>query len=138
MADDRGPVHHPRLVRLLLVSVALLGLLAMHGVSTHGTTHDSGLGAHAVGSQMSASMDASPSSPNDVDGQSMPHNGGAGLVGLCLAVLGAALIGLLWPGRSGRWQGMRLRVRERWVDVSATTSRDRDPPCLHTLSIQRC
>lgn len=119
------------------MTVALLGLFAMHGLSGHGTSHHLGdhLGDHLsmVGhEQVVLTAPAAASAAEAPSGHSEP-----GIVGLCLAVLVAAvlffaagrrrLIGSLPPWAS--W------AERRW---SVGAGRDRDPPDLIHLSIQRC
>lgn len=137
MADDRGTARSAALTRLLLGAAALLGLLAMHGLGVHGTAHDSAPAAHGPHAAADPGGPAASSSLDAV-GDPMSHESDTSLLGLCLAVLGVALLGLFGVGRAGRRPWIRLRLRDLRIAVSAVSSRDRDPPCLHLLSIQRC
>lgn len=137
--DWRG---RSRTVRLLLVMAAFVGLFAMHGLGDHGTMHQ----------ELSAPMAAIASTDSHAGHVSMrgdpgvtghvritaPASDGASMAGLCIAVLGGAILALAWL-RSR----VPLRVVRRWpyrssADLRATVLRDRDPPCLFELSIQRC
>jgi hypothetical protein len=120
--------------------LALSGLLAMHALGTHGT-HGT-----AHGSAAPMPQEAALSSPGDMTlgstsdpappavSTTMTQVGG-GLLGLCLAVLGAALALVLLhlrrrPGRT--WTLSRPSPMLRPVE------RERDPPCLLRLSVMRC
>jgi len=129
--------------RRWVVLAALLGLLAMHGLGAHGTAHR----AHA--SESMAPVSTGHSAPPTADGRaatSAPASGSPyaeqdpGLLGvsaLCLAVL---LVGVGLAVVLGR---RRAVVPTRTSTPDAITTpvrgrRDRDPPCLFALSIQRC
>ncbi len=72
------------------------------------------------------------------DAGSHRDDGDASLAGLCLAVLAIALLGLFWLGRSARWRWVGGGVTGRRAVVWPAVIRDRDPPDLFALSIQRC
>jgi hypothetical protein len=116
-------------MRQLLATVALLGLFAMHGLSDHGTSEHLGM----VGDEQ-AMAHAQPA----VAAAEMPAgHSDMGAVGLCLAVLVAAVLG---------FAAVRLRLLSSWLPWSSyrdrrwavVAGRDRDPPDLVHLSIQRC
>ncbi|MEO5852868.1 MAG: DUF6153 family protein [Nocardioides sp.] len=127
-------------IRGWLALAALLGLVAMHGLSMHGAgaTETSMVGAHA-GHEMSGSLtaaagDPSPGSRGD-PGQGHHH---LMLMGLCLAVLAGAATAyaLLRRRLRGGWTP-RLVSYAAWAAAPAAR-RFRDPPCLYRLSVQRC
>lgn len=140
---------------LAVATVALFGLLSMHGWDTHAGLHaDTGhapahvVAAHSVahasagapahdgettGAADAVTMDAATCDTcgDDGSGDSM------GLMGLCLAVLGgvlAAALALLLIGR-------RLPVLRTMLPTfrhPVLLSRDRDPPDLLRLCVIRC
>jgi len=137
---SRGPAP---VVRLALGALALLGLFAMHGLGEHGTMHRTGSDASSVtlpaqlhGDTVDSSF-AAMAAPDHGEAGSHP-DGDDGLVGLCLAVLAIALLGMLClrSGARRQWAGCRV-VRLRAV-LPLAVYRDRDPPDLMALSILRC
>lgn len=143
-----------QLAKLAVLAVVLLGVFAMHGVAAHGTTHATFGGGHAtfgggmpvdevhVGASHGAHGDRSttPASrgPEATGGQDGQDEHDPSLMGWCLAVLGAVLIGVLGLHARGPVAPFRS-AREAGCTLSPPTDRrDRDPPCLHSLSIQRC
>jgi len=111
------------------VTVALLGLFAMHGLSDHGTSEHLGM----VGDEQVMA----PAHATSVTADEPAGHAEMGIGGLCLAVLVAAVLG---------FAVVRLRLMgflrpgpppadRRW---SVGAGRDRDPPDLVHLSIQRC
>ncbi|MGH3360695.1 MAG: DUF6153 family protein [Nocardioidaceae bacterium] len=135
-----------RTARLVLAAAAFVGLFAMHGLADHGTMHhewsgpapDAAATTAAHGLHASA-VDASAMHHGD-DGvrSEAPSTDGSTLVGLCFAVLVGAVLGLAWLRSRNP-----LTVVRRWPypvtrDLHATALRERDPPCLFELSIQRC
>ena len=111
------------------MTVALLGLFAMHGLSDHGTSEHLGMvGDQQVTMPAHSAGNAADEPAGDSD---------MGIAGLCLAILVGAVLGFAvvrlrlmsffrpWPPRADR----------RW---SVGAGRDRDPPDLVHLSIQRC
>ena len=140
----------------------LAGLFGMHGLASDGLCdmpamvgtataemalphagHGSMPGVHSSGvapgmtTVMSATSAAAEVLGGVVHGTAAGGGHGHGLVGLCVAVLAAALVvllALLTPrlGRGLTMHGDRGGVRLRGL------GRDRDPPSLTWLSIQRC
>ncbi|HCB07328.1 MAG TPA: DUF6153 family protein [Nocardioides sp.] len=117
---------------------ALAGLFAMHGLSEHGTSGHGymedmpTLAMSAVEHNATAvgaldQLDAIVSAP-------MEHNMGS--MGLCLAVLGVAL--LLWLLRITNKQRAWLYRFRTFVTAIPALARAPDPPDLYQLSIQRC
>lgn len=116
---------------------ALLGLFAMHGLAGHDAQHLSAASTtHAVAVvgqhlPMADGVHVERSGPGD------PAGGTTELLGLCLAVLGLAVAGLL----ALRARGVPVAHRDRTSREQAPAPprrRDRDPPSLFELSIQRC
>ena len=129
---------------------ALLGLFAMHGLAVHGAMHavhnaapmpaaiavaghdhSAGRGADQV-----AMPDTRDDSRSGASGERTPDSGPVGFAGLCLAILLAGVAAVVFLGRF-------LRIRRRVAPAAARgwparSRRDRDPPCLLALSIQRC
>ncbi|KQW47308.1 hypothetical protein ASC77_12590 [Nocardioides sp. Root1257] len=152
--------------RWLLLLVALGGLFAMHGLSDHGVGgpaalgssvahvdahtgagHQLGGGAASPGGMHGAAAAVADASvpaemPADSSGGHDDHHGGGVLVGMCLAVLVAALLfGLAaWCARA---LARLWHVLAHDPVVAATTAfwaraRGPAPPDLNLLSIQRC
>ena len=126
----------------LVVLGALAGLFAMHGLSDHGASHhgyatETQVGAGGTTLHMGMGSDDRASSGTGVpelgDAQ---DSGGPLLMGLCLAVLAAAVLLLFsrWlPQSSLLWRRLQSATRT-WV----ARARAPDPPGLYRLSIQRC
>ena len=138
---SRGPAPVERLV---LGTLALLGLFAMHGLGGHGATHRTGPDvspatrpAQLHGDTVNSSA-ASMAAPDDGEAGSHSDGDDGALVGLCLAVLAIALLPTLCllSGTRWKWAGCRV-VRLRAV-LPLAVYRDRDPPDLTALSILRC
>lgn len=142
-----GPAQHQRYaaLRTSFAVVALLGLFAMHGLTSHGTAHGDHAGepiavltaverAHAA--HGTSDVTTGTSGTRGVSEVPDPDRSPLGLAGMCLAILLAGVIVALAARRSvlaGReHSGVRSAGRP------ARARRDRDPPCLFTLSIQRC
>lgn len=156
MQDLRAPTgtRGPRYA-LVAVAVALFGLLSMHGWGSHTGAHSVGATSQSAVAMIAASgaisHDHSGPAANEPDtpepivaghpaGMSSEEpvgENGAGLLGLCLAVLAGLLllgIALLLARRGVRiartmlpaWQPLRL------------IGRDRDPPGLRMLCVIRC
>ena len=136
--------------RLAALLVALLGLFAMHGLADHGSTgHGSMPGMtsqpvtpvavvddHAV-DHVADSGRADSASPA-VSSQSGDGHGEMGLLGLCLAIVGALLVfgaGVLlrWSRRLAASLCPAFRQLAAWA-----RARDPAPPDLTLLCIQRC
>lgn len=132
---------------LLLGAFALLGLFAMHGLSGHGAQqHDQNLAAATVtadhpghAGHVHAEASASLSADRAHAGCSEGHCGGTdGLVlVLCLAVLAAGLAAALFVVLLRPAVVAAARPLAALVTLPRL-ARDRDPPCLFDLSVQRC
>lgn len=126
-----------------MIAVVVLGVLAMHGLGTHGLTgshtpvhtpaHATATGGHHAMAAASLLGDgvgdvlAAPSHPGAADG----------MTEMCMAILGLglALLLLLRARRAAvRW----ALPAARWPLVRIPAGRDRDPPTLALLSIRRC
>jgi len=133
----------PAALSLAWVAVALFGLFAMHGLGDHGTMHDMGGGVApmSVGHHDHTSGQTTSVTLADVPRALLPDEpgmDGMGLAGLCVVVLisGVATLLVAIGLRRHAWME-RLSAPSpgrRWP----ATLRDRDPPSLITLSIQRC
>jgi len=130
MTPARSQVRHLAALRPVLGVLALLGLLAMHGLGTHGTTHDDG----SMPMGMVRSMDPGvPAAVADVPAE--PDRMMLVMGGMCVAtlLLGVALAGgrsrlvlIGAPAGGGHDAGSPARARSA-----------RPPPDLFALSIQR-
>lgn len=154
------PAHRSRLW-LLLGAFALLGLFAMHGLGGHGMNHAGASQPHppvthawaGTGNVVGTSEPGHGVDPATHDrchgtcaADAMGHipmgsgsGGGSSLVmALCLAVLAAlAATAALALSR------VRLAVRQPprlvgRVGIVLRSARDRDPPRIYLLSVQRC
>lgn len=127
------------------VFLVLAGLLAMHGIGSHGTMSTSHAttsaaapahgthGAHVGhgGTLMDAGTHETMLAP------SRPHAGFDHLAGACLVVLGLALLLLL--GHSGAVVGRRVALTYRTPSLAVPPrARAPDPPDLLRMSICRC
>lgn len=129
-----------------MLTVALLGIFAMHGLAAHGATHslasgDQSMASMAVGwshgEQAESVVGVAEREAGSTSGHEAPGGEESMLMALCLALLATALIGLL--GLRGREPVAHLLARDRTQSAPRPVARqDRDPPCLHALSIQRC
>lgn len=137
----RALSSHDHLVRWLVIVGALMGLFAMHGLADHGTMHPRPEAAPGASMEMptetSRAHDVEPAAvPRERD--PVPAPSSDLLIGLCMAVVAAALGWLV----AGRPTGQTTAIlRHRLVQIVRTPAgarRDRDPPCLFSLSIQRC
>lgn len=128
--------------------IVLAGLFGMHGLDNHGAAGSDTI-AHAMGSSHTSGDTSTEHSPvvsaiheagaAMVD-STVATGGGAmdmSMVAMCMAILVLALITLL---RLMRSRGVRLLyvVTARPVRAPVASVRDRDPPSLILLSIQRC
>lgn len=132
--------------RLVLATLALLGLVAMHGFGGHGvhsTADDvaSGHGSHDHG-VVEATLEAVETTGTVIatvremcaDGCS--QHAGTLALGLCVAILLSAI--LLLGSRAGLAL-LLSRGSDRWRLVASTAARRRRrPPDLFALSILRC
>jgi len=129
---------------------ALLGLFAMHGLAVHGAMH----GGHSAdpmpatvavaghghsadhGADQVAMSDTRDDSPAGASQERTPDPDLVGFAGLCLAILLAGVAAVVFLSRFlrlSRWPAPV--IAHGWP---ARSRRDRDPPCLLALSIQRC
>lgn len=136
-----------QLVTLTVLVAALLGLFAMHGLAAHATAHASSAGgwptdeinlAASHGAQGDPSTASAERGSGAVEGRDGQGGDDSSLIELCVAVLTAALIGVLGQYAQGPANRLRLATGARCALPPASARRDRDPPCLHSLSIQRC
>lgn len=138
---------------LAAVTVALFGLLSMHGWGSHTDAHSmraappsasfllaaSDPGGHGHSGPAANEPDASAQvvagHPAGMDSDEPVGESGAGLLGLCLAVLATLLLGvaLLLTRRSVRVPRTLLPAWPSPVFVG----QDRDPPGLHVLCVNR-
>lgn len=142
MAQDGSTAHTQAPgVRVFVLLATLAGLFAMHGMSDHGTgahadpASDSHA-AHAAMSTLPEGSEVATRSVAPVDWGSSGHSE-MDMVGLCLAILaGALLVVALARVRLVRALDSLLprAASPRW----RVAGRDRDPPSLISLSIQRC
>jgi len=134
-------------LRRLVGLAALLGLFAMHGLASHGTAH-AGHSGEPMGLTAATApahpghgttTDTQPETPrtSSAPDAPAPDPGLLGVAGLCLAVL---LIGVLVTVLLGRGAVLprKLDAAQPAGGWPARARRDRDPPCLFALSIQRC
>jgi len=149
MVGARDSNRHTRWValRTLCGVAALVGLFAMHGLASHGTLH-TGHGGELLPTSAAIGHDhGAPDATMDMEtieerllvalGQPGQPGQDLGLFGLCLAVL---LIGIFAAILTGCFVRL-LRTRGAATCSGgrpARARRERDPPCLFALSIQRC
>ncbi len=125
--------------------VVLAGLFGMHGLDSHGAA---GLGSTPYALMSAPTMDTMFSThhvlavtPRVGAALVVSASGGSAtdmsMTGMCLAVLTVALLGLLGLLRSTRSTRV-LWVYARPARGPGYFGRHPDPPCLTSLSIQRC
>jgi hypothetical protein len=124
-AHSRTPLSG-RLAGFLIVAAAMAGLFVMHGLSPHGTAHPAPAPA---GMSADSGIQHSDELPGD--------EGAADLLMLCLALLVAGLVMFAGGRLAGRWPSDD-RVPADHRSAPPASRRDRDPPDLRLLSIQRC
>lgn len=142
--------RYAAVIRRFLGVVALVGLFAMHGLAGHGTGHEMDMGSpavlstsasmtHGMGNSMSMGMATTEvgTEPSATPDDQTPEPSMMSLVGLCLAILLLAFVLAVSLGRGFTVHRNLLR-RVLAIGWPARARRDRDPPCLFTLSIQRC
>lgn len=117
------------------VLAVLTGVFAMHGLGDHGAMqHESRSATHAGMPTNGTGDDLRVAGPSDGDsGLGSDVN----MVGLCLAVLGGLLLVLGAVGLGRSWRVRRPGMVRRLRSIAAT-HRDRDPPSLLVLTINRC
>lgn len=138
---------------LAAVTVALFGLLSMHGWGSHAGSHPVGaamqgvnmmsstghVGEHGLASMTdddTATRDGS-SSPTTLDQTPAPDDDeGGDLLGLCLAILTGLTLGVaLFLARRRIW--IFSNLLPTWPNP-VLYGRDRDPPDLLQLCVIRC
>ena len=148
MSGTLPRVHAATTLRRVCGVAALLGLFAMHGLAVHGAMH-AGHGAdpmpavaavaghsHDHGMGAAASADTRDGSRSGASEERGPGPELVGFAGLCLAILLAGAVAAVFLSRF-----VRLPRRPDPAAAAGWPSRsrrDRDPPCLFALSIQRC
>ena len=150
-----------QVARLALLLGVLGGLFAMHGLGVHGTMHGES-GAHPAGDDAgshTAAMGFASDAPAATGSmevtvaavraeapaghrhqlQHLPPDGPVmGIAGLCLAVLGGLLLlAGVWR-RRGRTSRTPTASLYGTLHTIRSGHRDRDPPSLILLSINRC
>ena len=125
---------------------ALLAVFAMHGVAVHGAMHAGhsadpmpaavAIADHNHGTGDAAMADTRDDSPSGAAQERTPDSELLGFAGLCLAILLVFVVAVVLHSRFIRLRRRRDSMTARgWPSRSR---RDRDPPCLFALSIQRC
>lgn len=154
MQELRAPAGKRRArYALAAVTVALFGLLSMHGWGSHTGAHSMGetppranvmiaasdSGGHGHSGPATSEPDASAqvvaAHPAGMDSDE-PGESGAGLLGLCLAVMAGLVLGiaLLLARRGVRIPPTLMPAWQSPVFIG----RDRDPPRLRMLCVIRC
>lgn len=118
------------------IAATLLGLVAMHGLGTHGI-HGAAADATAVTHRVVHHEDPLAAATDEVASPGPDHKQGVSLNALCVAILVGlvAISRLLRASQSaaGRWS------REGQASsIVVPRARDPDPPALAQLSILRC
>jgi hypothetical protein len=144
MASTRISMSVVPTLRGICGAAALIGLFAMHGLAAHGSSHTEHVTEpmvmvaaghdHPLPATDHAAADLTVSGPL---GDSAPDPGLLVLAGMCLAVLLAGVVLAVLLGRRVAVQGYRDRGSgsSGWPRRSR---RDRDPPSVLALSVQRC
>lgn len=135
-------------VRLLLLTAAVAGLFAMHGLGDHGAAHSGTAAVAMSGEQMGhgspgpveehapaaqATHDDAPAVTRFV----ARADAGSSVMGLCMAVVAGVLFALSGLRAWGRLRAM-VAPGSHACTRFAATARERDPPRLVQLSICRC
>lgn len=126
--------------------VALFGLFAMHGLAVHGALHTGHGGdpipaavaatGHDHGLELGAMSDTRAGSISGASEEGAPDRELMVFAGLCLAILLAGVAAIVVLSRIARLPRRDdPTAAHRWP---ARSRRDRAPPCLFALSIQRC
>ncbi|MGA8209009.1 MAG: DUF6153 family protein [Nocardioidaceae bacterium] len=131
-----------RRVLVATVLAVLAGLLGMHVLSSHGSGHGSGNGSghHPVGMAGVSVVGAASTQPQQLGALTGSGGQGSGtrsLAGLCLWVLSALLLALLWR-RTGARDPVLWSVDRPVAARVPARRRSRPPPSLVDLSICRC
>jgi Family of unknown function (DUF6153) len=149
MSGTQPRVNAATALRRVCGVAALLGLFAMHGLAVHGAMH-AGHDADPMPAAVAATHDHSADhgadqvalpdtrdeSPSGGSRERTPDHGLVGFAGLCLAILLAGMAAVVFLSRYIRLRrGRDPLAAQGWP---ARSRRDRDPPCLLALSIQRC
>jgi hypothetical protein len=136
-------------LRRVCGAATLLGLFAMHGVAVHGAIH-SGHSTHSLpaavaiagddrhhhGTGDAAMADTRDDAPSGTSQERTPDPELLGFAGLCLAMLIVIVVAV---ASLSRFIGLRRRRDSTTAPGWPSRSRrDRDPPGLFALSIQRC
>lgn len=145
MSGTRPLVHAVTALRTMCGVAALLGLFAMHGLAAHGTAHQRHTSEPVVVASAEhgdASVTVHPASEesrvSSGAGDRAPDPGLLGLAGMCLAVLLIGVVVAVVLGRGIAVHGAHGRSSLRAGVRPSRARRERDPPCLFALSIQRC
>jgi hypothetical protein len=143
MHTTPSPLTLTRWHGLAVTAVVVLGVLAMHGLGTHGLT-GSHTPVHAPAEATTTGSQHAMAAASSVgvrvgDVLAAPSQQGAadGMTELCMAILGLGLA-LLLLLRARRAAVRRSLPAARWPVVRIPAGRDRDPPTLALLSIRRC
>ena len=138
-------------LRLVGLLVVVAGLFGMHGLASHGVDGMDVLPGTALTAQSTAPSVLAGDAPAVVghglhnaaiDPSLEPSRSGRGgldmgIAMLCVAILGAALLGLVWLLRAERPSAF-VWARPHRQPVIVQTGRGPGPPSLVELSIQRC
>jgi hypothetical protein len=150
MAGTLPRVSAATALRWVCGVAAVLGLFAMHGLDVHGAMHvghDADLMPVAMavaghdhsadhGANQGDQPDPGDGSLSSASPERTPDHGMVGFAGPCLVILLAGLVTVVFLSRCVRLpRGLDPVSAPRWP---ARSLRDRDPPCLFALSIQRC
>lgn len=140
---------------LALVAAVLVGLVAMHGLGTHGV-HSAGgaadphpaphaaphaeprAGVHSLASPVAPGGVRPAAHAEDPTAASSPDSSGAWLAGLCLALLVLGVLRLWGPRAQRRPWTLARRAALRRVAALRVTSQGPGPPSRAQLSVWRC
>ena len=149
----------PRWQLWFALSLVLLGLFGMHGLSSHGTSshaaHQSGATSDMAPMHTDALLKAATAAPAGIVAAAATVPAGIvtaaapvaasllagsvsdGLAALCLTILTGAALTLLWLALA-RSHRRPYSLAPRMVDIPRPFGRDPDPPTPLLLSISRC
>lgn len=143
MSAKRLVDHAAAALPFLCGVAALLGLFTMHGLVAQGAAHQAHHGGPAA-VRATEHQGAAPAMGDEptllvpVSAGEREHDPGwLGLTALCLAVLLLAVVRAVVRGRGAAVADNRA-LAPRAGGAPPRARRDRDPPRLHVLSIQRC